>query len=187
MRRSRLHPAPRKRSSTRELESLAREADRSLRRLRTENRELRTALLINSRTDVALAVGADGVHLRSDDISPKHVRAIWKSLAAADPVRARALVPAKLTTAPLIAVSCHTPEEVDQAAAERRQLRRLRPGVRKRRRAAAGLDALREPAAPRSQCSLSEESHWKTPDPASKPEPPASPASACSRKTTSQN
>src|SRR5206468_2324197 len=47
--------------------------------LRTENPELRTALLINSRSDVALAVGADGVHLRSDDISPKQVRTIWKS------------------------------------------------------------------------------------------------------------
>src|SRR5580698_9869625 len=50
----------------RDLESLAREAVRVIARLRTENRERRTALLINSRTDVALAVGAQGIHLRSD-------------------------------------------------------------------------------------------------------------------------
>ncbi len=35
-----------------------------------------TRLLINSRTDVALAIGADGVHLRSTDISPAIVRDI---------------------------------------------------------------------------------------------------------------
>src|SRR5208282_4168078 len=65
--------------SARELEMLARDALAAVRNsvpLRTENRELstgpelRTRLLINSRTDVALAVGADGVHLRADDITP---------------------------------------------------------------------------------------------------------------------
>src|SRR4029077_15640381 len=45
---------------TRDLESLAREAIEILTQLRTENRDLRTALLINSRADVALAVAADG-------------------------------------------------------------------------------------------------------------------------------
>src|SRR5450755_3340018 len=49
---------------TRDLESLARKAARIVAQLRTANRDLRTVLLINSRTDVALAVGADGVHLR---------------------------------------------------------------------------------------------------------------------------
>ena len=63
---------------TRDLESLAREAVKIMAELRTENRELRTALLINSRTDVALAIGADGVHLRSDDISPQEVRTVWQ-------------------------------------------------------------------------------------------------------------
>src|ERR1700685_700095 len=59
---------------TRDLESLAREAMNMLRRARelvTDRRELTTARLINSRTGVALAVQADGVHLRSDDISPQ--------------------------------------------------------------------------------------------------------------------
>src|SRR5579864_6709884 len=58
-----------------ELEELARQAIRILEdeRLRA-NRDIRTALLINSRTDVALAVGAQGVHLRSDDISAADVR-----------------------------------------------------------------------------------------------------------------
>src|SRR5215471_6954846 len=51
---------------TRELESLTREAVALLNKLKTENRKLRTTLLINSRTDVALATGADGVHRRSE-------------------------------------------------------------------------------------------------------------------------
>ena len=68
---------------TRDLESLAREAVRIIAELRTENRELRTALLINSRTDVALAVRADGVHLRCDDISPQEVRAVWQDCVGA--------------------------------------------------------------------------------------------------------
>ncbi len=61
---------------TRELESLAHEAVRVVKesRLSTGNRQLATALLINSRTDVALAAGANGVHLRSDDISARDVQ-----------------------------------------------------------------------------------------------------------------
>ena len=56
--------------STRELELLAREAICAVR----EYSQSATQLLINSRTDIALAIGADGVHLRSDDISPADVR-----------------------------------------------------------------------------------------------------------------
>ena len=94
---------------TRELETLAREVVTRLNQLRTENRDLRTRLLINSRTDVALAAGADGVHLRSDDVSPKDVQAIWKQRGA--PARD---LPGQ---SPLIGVSCHSAEEVAQAAA----------------------------------------------------------------------
>ena len=90
--------------ASRELESLTREAVARIAKLSTENRALRTALLINSRTDVALAAGADGVHLSSDDISPAEVRSIW--------TKSRAIS----TRDPVIAVSCHSPAEVARAA-----------------------------------------------------------------------
>jgi len=86
--------------SAREFESLARQAMKILGE-RTAAWEPKTALLINSRTDIALAVGAAGIHLRGDDVSPEDFRAAWKS---AEP-------------APLIGVSCHTKEEVSVAAA----------------------------------------------------------------------
>ncbi|HEY6369501.1 MAG TPA: thiamine phosphate synthase [Candidatus Sulfotelmatobacter sp.] len=98
---------------TRALESLAREAVRIIAQLRTENQELRTALLINSRADVALAVGADGVHLRSDDVSPQEVRLVWQrhyECGAGAPARANS------PRDPLIGVSCHSPAEVAQAS-----------------------------------------------------------------------
>jgi thiamine-phosphate pyrophosphorylase len=95
----------------RELESLAHEAMKMIARARPENlgstnRGSKTRLLINSRTDVALAVHADGVHLRSDDVSPHEVSEIWKT-----PHGSRS---ARL---PLIGVSCHTAEDVRHAAA----------------------------------------------------------------------
>lgn len=96
--------------STHELESLAREAVSILTQLRTETRERRTALLINSRTDVALATGADGVHLRSADISPQNVRAIWANGGAVAPSLEAS------TQSPRIAVSCHSAEDVTLAA-----------------------------------------------------------------------
>jgi thiamine-phosphate pyrophosphorylase len=92
--------------ASRELESLAREAVRVVReagRLAPGNKKRGTALLINSRTDVALAVQAEGVHLRSDDISPQEVRQIWKCGGSARD--------------PLIGVSSHSPAEVAQVAA----------------------------------------------------------------------
>ena len=82
---------------TRELEALAREA---MERIRASGG--RTRLLINSRTDVALAVGADGVHLRSKDMLPEDVRKTWRA--------------AKGSAGPIVAVSCHG--EVGVAAAE---------------------------------------------------------------------
>ncbi|MFZ1918185.1 MAG: thiamine phosphate synthase [Terriglobales bacterium] len=95
--------------STRDLEQLACEAARLIRQLRTENRELRTRFLINSRTDVALAAGADGVHLRSDDISPKDVFEIGRSCGAGAPAH---------EAAPIIAVSCHSSFDVLRAESE---------------------------------------------------------------------
>jgi len=79
--------------SGRELECLAREAAQMIRTSGSK-----TQLLINSRTDIALAVGADGVHLRSSDISPNDVRKIWRE--------------ANGGKDPVIAVSCHTEAEV---------------------------------------------------------------------------
>jgi len=128
--------------STRDLESLAGEAVRIIAQLRTENRELRTALLINSRTDVALAVAADGVHLRSIDISPQEVRAIWQSSCG----RGR-LARANSPRDPLIAVSCHSPEEVTQAAANHATFAVFAPVFEKKDipgAQPAGLTALRQ-------------------------------------------
>src|SRR5581483_2068416 len=96
--------------STRELELLAIEVSAVVRKLKAESPLLRTALLINSRTDVALAVVADGVHLRSEDISPAEVQQIWTKCRAGAPA---SIVP----PAPLIGVSCHSPAEVKQAEA----------------------------------------------------------------------
>ncbi|MCI0403077.1 MAG: thiamine phosphate synthase [Acidobacteria bacterium] len=83
--------------SVRDLESLAREAVRAV-----QDTSSRTRLLINSRTDVALAVGADGVHLRSDDVSASDTRTLLAG-AGQRPM--------------LVAVSCHTITEVVRADA----------------------------------------------------------------------
>jgi thiamine-phosphate pyrophosphorylase len=129
---------------TRDLESLAREAVKIMAELRTENRELRTALLINSRTDVALAIGADGVHLRSYDISPQEVRTVWQhqyECGAGAPARAH------LPRNPLIAVSCHSPSEVAQAAAAHATFAVFAPVFEKKDAPPAGLAALQKSCA----------------------------------------
>jgi thiamine-phosphate pyrophosphorylase len=114
--------------STRELEFLAREAVKVITLLGSENQELRTSLLINSRTDVSLAVQADGVHLRSNDIFPQDVRAAWPQ-SGADPI---------------IAVSCHSPAEVAQASANAATFAVFGPVFEKRGSHSAGLELLRE-------------------------------------------
>ncbi len=67
------------------------------RRLRT------TSLLVNGRADVALAAGADGVHLPAgpDALTPEEVRGIFAATGRSRP--------------PVISVSCHTLEEVKAA------------------------------------------------------------------------
>ncbi len=98
--------------SARELERLARDVVGVVQELRTEtvrtkNRELKTRILINSRADVALAAGADGVHLRSDDMSAGDVRRVVD------------LAVCSLSTEHfLIAASCHSSEDVLRAESE---------------------------------------------------------------------
>ncbi len=82
---------------TRELESLACEA---LHIIRAEGS---SRLLINHRTDVALAVGADGVHLTGADIAASDVRALAAKSRPASQF--------------LIAASCHSAQEVRLAEA----------------------------------------------------------------------
>jgi thiamine-phosphate pyrophosphorylase len=134
--------------SARELESLAREAMRIILKLRTENRELRTALLINSRTDIALATAAAGVHLRSDDISPQEVRAAGKCGAGAPSTNSwQALARENSPRDPLIAVSCHSHEEVTKAAANQASFAVFAPVFEKKDTPATlptGLEALRQ-------------------------------------------
>jgi thiamine-phosphate pyrophosphorylase len=126
---------------THDLEQLAKQATSVLQQLGTENRELRTALLINSRTDVALATAAQGVHLRSEDISPEDVRNIWKKCGAG--AHAREPSPRE----PRIAVSCHSPKEVVEAAKGGATLAVLAPIFEKKDAPEArptGLEILKE-------------------------------------------
>jgi thiamine-phosphate pyrophosphorylase len=118
--------------STHELMTLARDAMRILRDISPQSQKRSTSLLINSRTDVAIAAGADGIHLRSDDISPKVVRNI---LSFSD----------TRTISKVISAACHSLAEVTSAAENRADFvlfgpifekRGLQPGK------AAGLEAL---------------------------------------------
>ena len=126
--------------STRELEMLARDVLSAVRNsapLRTENRELRTRLLINSRIDVALAVGAGGVHLRADDVAPHEVRHVLE-VSAHRPLT---------TDHFLVAASCHTAADVFRAESEKVDFAVFAPVFGKRGAAGtppAGLTALQE-------------------------------------------
>jgi len=85
----------------REMVELGREATRLMVEANSEDSSKpATRFLINSRTDIAIACGADGVHLRSDDISAAEARRVF----------VRAGIPG-----PLVAVSCHRGEEVELA------------------------------------------------------------------------
>jgi thiamine-phosphate pyrophosphorylase len=119
--------------STREFEMLAREVIAIVHELRTGNKKLRTGLLVNSRTDIAVACAADGVHLRSDDISPAETRKIWSRCGAGPPARV------------IVGVSCHTPVEVARAAQEGADFAVFGPVFEKKEappRRPTGLEAL---------------------------------------------
>jgi thiamine-phosphate pyrophosphorylase len=121
--------------SARELEVLAHDAVNMIRENRKPaNRALGTRLLINSRTDIAIAVGADGVHLRSDDLSPSQVRAIWAESGAGNRDQVT------------VSVSCHSVEDVRHAAADGADFALFGPVFEKQhvqQSSAAGLDNLR--------------------------------------------
>jgi thiamine-phosphate pyrophosphorylase len=130
----------------REIEMLAREAVRVVRE------ELRfisvkrppVTLLINSRTDVALAVNAGGVHLTAEGVWPKDVRETWRLAAGSDGDDGRGS-----SQSMRISVSCHSVQEVMRAASAEADLALLAPifekrdvpGMRPR-----GLDVLQEAA-----------------------------------------
>ena len=125
--------------SARELESLVGEAVSMLQGMGSSGSQVKTRLLVNSRADVAIACGADGVHLRSDDISPATVRAVWAE------ANSRGSQPQ--SPKPLIAVSCHTTEEVECAASEGADFAVFAAVFEKRDRpdaVPAGITALRE-------------------------------------------
>ena len=93
----------------------------------------KTRLLINSRTDIALAAGAAGVHLRAKDISPAEVRRVWRN--------------AGIESEPTVAVSCHTRQEVVAAESASADFAVFAPVFEKKsglRTAGAGLQALEE-------------------------------------------
>jgi thiamine-phosphate pyrophosphorylase len=125
--------------SARKLEMLAREAVAVVceNRMPTGDWPVPTRLLMNSRTDVALAAGADGVHLRADDPSFQEVRAVLQHSAH------RTLTADHF----LVAASCHTAADILRAESEKADFVVFAPVFGKRGSAGttpAGLAALRE-------------------------------------------
>ena len=111
--------------SPRDLECVARDAVRAVR----EN-SVATRLLINGRADVALACGADGVHLPAGELSASEVHSLWTKCSDREP---------------LIGVSAHSPADMRQAEASGASFAVLAPIFEKVRTNAKGigLDALR--------------------------------------------
>ena len=99
--------------TTHELEALARDAvvaiaspKHALPKTNDPHQRPKTRLLINSRADVALALGADGVHLPADDLAASEIRTIWSQVSRNTNLDTRNC---------LIGVSCHTVDEVKSA------------------------------------------------------------------------
>jgi thiamine-phosphate pyrophosphorylase len=119
----------------RELEQLAREAAQAIKSTPLRNSRP-TKLLINSRTDIALAAECDGIHLRSDDLSASDARNIWQAAWS----KQKKLFPT-------IAVSCHSLDEITRAAKHQPSFVVFGPVYEKSDGAATaptGLDALRQ-------------------------------------------
>jgi thiamine-phosphate pyrophosphorylase len=108
----------------RELESLAREAAESVRALPPP----RPKFLVNSRIDVAIVAGADGVHLRSDDLPASEARAMFSKAGIADVS---------------VAASCHTMAEIAAAEAHGADFAVFGPVFGKGTQAGVGIEQLR--------------------------------------------
>jgi len=118
----------------RELEQLARDALRTIEKHSAQNNRP-TKLLINSRADIAIAAGCDGVHLPANDLSPLEVRNIWQRTSHEN------------QNIPMIGVSCHSIEEVKRAAEGRADFIVFAPVFEKKSDPAAGptgLDTLHQ-------------------------------------------
>jgi thiamine-phosphate pyrophosphorylase len=87
--------------SAREQVELARAAVRAVHSV--GNAAHASRVLVNGRVDVAIAAGADGVHLPAgpDALTPEEVRQIFRAAVS--------------STTPVISISCHTMEEVSLA------------------------------------------------------------------------
>jgi len=112
--------------SPRALECLAREAVRVVR-----DNSNTAKLLINSRADIALACGADGVHLPSGELVASEIRALWKKCSYCEP---------------LIGVSAHSLADVRKAETQSANFAVLAPIFEKVHTnvKGIGLDALRQ-------------------------------------------
>jgi thiamine-phosphate pyrophosphorylase len=111
---------------SRDLERLAREARSAVR----DNSAV-TKLLINSRTDFALACGVDGVHLASGELATSEIRSLWKKCSDRESI---------------IGVSAHSLTDVQRAKSEGADFAVLAPIFEKVQIGAKGIgmDALRE-------------------------------------------
>jgi thiamine-phosphate pyrophosphorylase len=105
--------------SAHELECLAREAVHAVR-----DNSAATKLLINSRADVALAIGADGVHLPAGELAPSEVRRLWRRCCNSEP---------------LIGVSAHTTADIRRAQEQTADFAVLAPIFEKAQTATAGI------------------------------------------------
>jgi thiamine-phosphate pyrophosphorylase len=85
-----------------------------------------TRLLVNSRVDVAVVAEADGVHLRSDDVSAADARAMARGRSGF-----------------IVGVSCHNVEQVRRAWSEGADFAVYAPVFEKAGRPGSGLRALR--------------------------------------------
>jgi len=117
-------------SSARELETLAREAVRIVRNFPFDpaREHRKTIVLINSRTDIALACDAGGVQLRANDMVASEVRHICASSKEGR----------RLT----IGVSCHSLEEVRKAQQQGADFALFAPVFEKGNAKPAGLENL---------------------------------------------